>query len=64
MEMARAFLAEQNIAATKIVRAELVTLSPRLRIAGRLGAERVRTELNWEKSVEQLLRAYETVLKG
>lgn len=31
---------------------------------GRLGAERVRTELNWEKSVEQLLKAYEAVLKG
>lgn len=31
---------------------------------GRLGAERVRTELNWEKSVEQLLKAYQSVLKG
>lgn len=31
---------------------------------GRLGAERVRTELNWEKSVEQLLKAYETVLQS
>lgn len=30
---------------------------------GRLGAERVRTELNWEKSVEQLLKAYQAVLK-
>lgn len=30
---------------------------------GRLGEERVRTELNWEKSVEQLLKAYQAVLK-
>lgn len=30
---------------------------------GRLGAERVRMELNWEKSVEQLLKAYRAVLK-
>lgn len=29
---------------------------------GKLGAERLRTELNWERSVEQLLRAYETAL--
>ena len=29
---------------------------------GRVGAARIRDELNWEKSVEQLLRAYETVL--
>ena len=28
---------------------------------GRLGAERIRTQLNWEKSVEQLLCAYEAV---
>ncbi len=26
---------------------------------GRLGAERIRTQLNWERSVEQLLEAYE-----
>ena len=29
---------------------------------GRLGAERIRTQLNWERSVEQLLRAYATAL--
>jgi glycosyltransferase involved in cell wall biosynthesis len=29
---------------------------------GRLGAERLYTELNWERSVEQLLLAYETAL--
>jgi len=29
---------------------------------GRVGAERIRSELNWEKSVEQLLRAYEKAL--
>jgi glycosyltransferase involved in cell wall biosynthesis len=29
---------------------------------GRLGEERIRTELNWEKSVEQLLKAYEAAL--
>ena len=29
---------------------------------GRLGAERLRTELNWERSVEQLLKAYEKAL--
>jgi glycosyltransferase involved in cell wall biosynthesis len=27
---------------------------------GRLGRERLETELNWEKSVESLLRAYNT----
>jgi glycosyltransferase involved in cell wall biosynthesis len=31
---------------------------------GRFGAERIRSELNWEKSVEQLLRAYERVVSG
>ncbi len=31
---------------------------------GRLGAERMRTVLNWERSVEQLLRAYERALQG
>ena len=31
---------------------------------GRIGAERVRTQLNWERSVEQLLRAYECALGG
>jgi glycosyltransferase involved in cell wall biosynthesis len=30
---------------------------------GRLGAERIRTHLNWERSVAQLLAAYEEVLK-
>jgi glycosyltransferase involved in cell wall biosynthesis len=29
---------------------------------GKLGAERIRTGLNWEKSVQQLLLAYERVL--
>lgn len=29
---------------------------------GRLGEARIRTELNWERSVEQLLRAYERAL--
>jgi glycosyltransferase involved in cell wall biosynthesis len=29
---------------------------------GRLGAERLRTELNWDRSVEQLLKAYEKAL--
>jgi glycosyltransferase involved in cell wall biosynthesis len=29
---------------------------------GRLGAERLRTELNWERSVEHLLKAYEKAL--
>jgi glycosyltransferase involved in cell wall biosynthesis len=29
---------------------------------GRLGAERLRTELNWERSVEQLLKAYQKAL--
>ncbi|MBI3878211.1 MAG: glycosyltransferase family 4 protein [Verrucomicrobia bacterium] len=29
----------------------------------RLGAERIRGELGWERSVEQLLKAYETALK-
>jgi glycosyltransferase involved in cell wall biosynthesis len=28
-----------------------------------LGAERIQTQLNWEKSVEQLLLAYDTTLK-
>lgn len=31
---------------------------------GRKGEERLRTQLNWERSVEQLLRAYETALRG
>ena len=26
---------------------------------GRLGEERLRTQLNWERSVEQLLKAYQ-----
>ncbi|MHB8523305.1 MAG: glycosyltransferase family 4 protein [Limisphaerales bacterium] len=30
---------------------------------GRIGVQRIREQLNWEKSVEQLLRAYERVLK-
>jgi len=30
---------------------------------GALGAERIQTQLNWEKSVEQLLLAYDTTLK-
>lgn len=30
---------------------------------GRAGAERLRTQLNWERSVEQLLKAYETALR-
>jgi len=30
---------------------------------GRLGEERIRTQLNWERSVEQLLGAYETALR-
>ena len=29
---------------------------------GRLGQEPIRTQLNWEKSVEQLLKAYDAVL--
>jgi len=29
---------------------------------GRLGQERIRTQLNWEKSVGQLLKAYDAVL--
>ncbi|MCI0744938.1 MAG: glycosyltransferase family 4 protein [Verrucomicrobia subdivision 3 bacterium] len=29
---------------------------------GRLGEERLRTELNWERSVDQLLKAYQTAL--
>jgi len=29
---------------------------------GRLGAERLQTELNWERSVEQLLKAYEKAM--
>ena len=31
---------------------------------GRLGAERIQTLLNWEKSVEQLLQAYAAVLNS
>jgi glycosyltransferase involved in cell wall biosynthesis len=31
---------------------------------GRLGEERLRTQLNWERSVEQLLEAYVTALRG
>jgi glycosyltransferase involved in cell wall biosynthesis len=31
---------------------------------GRLGAERIRTQLNWERSVVQLLAAYEEVLRS
>jgi glycosyltransferase involved in cell wall biosynthesis len=30
---------------------------------GKIGQERMRTELNWERSVEQLLKAYDTALK-
>lgn len=30
---------------------------------GRAGEERIRTQLNWERSVEQLLKAYATALK-
>ncbi len=30
---------------------------------GRLGAQRLRTELNWERSVEQLLQSYEVALR-
>jgi glycosyltransferase involved in cell wall biosynthesis len=30
---------------------------------GRLGAERIRTQLNWERSVERLLAAYDTVVR-
>ena len=30
---------------------------------GRIGEERIRTQLNWEKSVEQLLKAYEEALR-
>lgn len=33
-----------------------------LEVMGRLGAERLRNELNWERSVEQLLTAYERAL--
>jgi glycosyltransferase involved in cell wall biosynthesis len=29
---------------------------------GRIGEERIRTQLNWERSVEQLLKAYDAVL--
>lgn len=31
---------------------------------GRLGEERIRTELNWERSVEQLLKAYEVAFSS
>jgi glycosyltransferase involved in cell wall biosynthesis len=31
---------------------------------GRLGSERVRKDLNWERSIEQLLGAYEKILKN
>ena len=31
---------------------------------GRVGAERIRGELGWERSVEQLLRAYQEVRKA
>jgi glycosyltransferase involved in cell wall biosynthesis len=31
---------------------------------GRLGQERIRTELNWERSEEQLIKAYEVALRG
>jgi glycosyltransferase involved in cell wall biosynthesis len=30
---------------------------------GRMGAERIRTQLNWEQSVEVLTRAYATALR-
>ena len=30
---------------------------------GALGADRIRTQLNWEKSVEQLLQAYKAALR-
>lgn len=30
---------------------------------GKLGSERIQTQLNWERSVQQLLKAYETVLE-
>jgi len=30
---------------------------------GALGAERIRSQLNWEKSVEHLLQAYKTALR-
>ena len=30
---------------------------------GRLGAERIRTQLNWERSVDQLLKAYQAALQ-
>jgi hypothetical protein len=30
---------------------------------GQIGAERIGNVLNWEKSVEQLVRAYERVLR-
>jgi glycosyltransferase involved in cell wall biosynthesis len=31
---------------------------------GRLGEERIRTQLNWERSAERLVNAYETALSG
>jgi glycosyltransferase involved in cell wall biosynthesis len=31
---------------------------------GKIGAQRVREELNWERSVEQLLKAYEVALQS
>jgi glycosyltransferase involved in cell wall biosynthesis len=31
---------------------------------GRLGEARIRTQLNWERSAEQLVNAYETALSG
>jgi hypothetical protein len=29
---------------------------------GKIGLHRIKTELNWEKSVERLLKAYEVAL--
>jgi glycosyltransferase involved in cell wall biosynthesis len=31
---------------------------------GRLGEERIRTQLNWERSERQLVNAYQTALSG
>ena len=54
---------EEN-SAERLAEATVQTLNDaqaRLKM-GQIGTERIRTELNWERSVEQLFRAYEGVL--
>src|SRR5205814_7792250 len=43
---------------------DLLDDAPARERIGRVGFERIRTELGWEKSVEQLLRAYQKALEG